>query len=269
MRVLLANDDGINAPGISALARRFSREHEVYIVAPDTNRSAASCSMTVARPMKIVKIDSENLPSVAAFSLAGSPVDCALCGIAGPHVPDVDVVVSGINDGPNVGTDIIYSGTCGAARHASLSGIPGIALSVDCNSFRDPQDSGNDLYYDTVADFACRNLEKLIELCGEKKMVGDRYVYERFVNVNTPCLKKYKGVRLTNPCVRRYFDKIEIEKMDDESMTSTCVGECKVFSYGDDMAAFKATESGYVSVSSVYAEAAFVDLRGFENSFIV
>ena len=121
MRVLLANDDGINAPGISALARRFSREHEVYIVAPDTNRSAASCSMTVARPMKIVKIDSENLPSVAAFSLAGSPVDCALCGIAGPHVPDVDVVVSGINDGPNVGTDIIYSGTCGAARHASLS----------------------------------------------------------------------------------------------------------------------------------------------------
>lgn len=269
MRILLANDDGINAPGISALAKRFSREHEVYVVAPSSNKSAASCSMTVGKPLEIRQVVSEDLPSVAAFSLSGSPVDCALNGIAGSHVPDVDVVVSGINDGPNVGTDIIYSGTCGAARHASLSGIPGIALSIDCNSGRDPSDKSNDLYYDSLADFACLNLEKLISLCGERKNLGDRYVFERFVNVNAPCLKKYRGVRLTNPCIRRYFDRIELKDDGMGNRTSTCVGEAEIFSYGDEYADFRATESGYVSVSSIYSEAWYMDLRGMENSFIL
>lgn len=269
MRILLVNDDGINAPGISALAKIFSREHEVYIVAPSSNRSGASSSITVGVPLSLEKKESAELPSKAAYGLSGSPVDCSLCGINGEHVPEVDVVISGINDGPNIGTDVIFSGTCGAARYASMMGIPGIALSVDCNSYRDPEDKSNDLYYDSLADFACRNLDRLIALCGERKKLDDRYVYECFVNVNSPCLKKYKGVRLTSPCVRRYFDEILLEKGSDGSMTSKCIGELKCFSQGDETADYRATESGYVSVSSVYTEVMAMDLRGMENSFIL
>ncbi|MBQ0039345.1 MAG: 5'/3'-nucleotidase SurE [Treponema sp.] len=269
MRILLVNDDGINAAGISSLAKRFSREHEVYIVAPDTNKSAASCSMIMARPLALNKVQSESLPSVAAYSLAGTPVDCSLSAICGEYIPEVDVVVSGINDGPNIGTDVVFSGTCGAARQACLLGVPGIALSVDCNSYRDPDDKSNDLYYDSLADFACRNLDRLIALCGEKKVYGDRHVYDCFVNVNSPCLKKYKGAKLTNPCLRRYWDKIILEKKEDGSMTSMCSGEAQAFSYGDEIADFKATESGYVSVSSVYTDTVAVDLRGMENNFIL
>lgn len=269
MRILLANDDGIHAPGIAALAKRFSMEHEVFIVAPSSNRSGASSSITVAVPLALEKSESEDLPSKVAYGLAGSPVDCVLCGINGEHIPDVDVVISGINDGPNVGTDVIFSGTCGAARYASMMGIPGIALSVDCNSYRDPDDKSDDLYYDSMADFACKNLSKLIGLCGERKKYGDRYIYDCFVNVNSPCLKEYKGVRFTTPCLRRYFDRIVLEKNSDGNMVSKCIGEAKVFSHGDESADFRATESGYVSVSAVYTEVAAMDLRGMENSFIL
>lgn len=269
MKILLTNDDGIASPGISALARRFSSEHEVYVVAPSSNRSGASSSINVGVPLELKKVESLQLPSKLAYALSGSPVDCALCGINGEHIPNVDVVISGINDGPNIGTDIIFSGTCGAARYACFMGIPGIALSVDCNSFRDEKDTSNDLYYDSLADWTFKNLNKLIELCGKKRLVGNRYIYEYFVNVNSPCLKNYKGVKFTSPCVRRYYDEIVIEKKSENSMLSKCVGEQGVFSHGDEVADYIATENGYLSVSSVYAEVYAKDLRGMENSFIL
>lgn len=269
MKILLTNDDGINAPGIKALAKRFSGEHEVYIVAPSSNRSAASCCMTVGKNQGLEKIMSCDLPSVAAYGLDGTPVDCALCGLAGNHIPDVDVVISGINNGPNVGTDVIYSGTCGAARQASLYGIPGIALSVDTTSPREKGDGTMDLYYDSLADFAFKNLGSLMELCGERRKYGDHWIYDCFVNVNSPLRKVYRGAKLANPCMRRYFDKIEINENADGTMTSTLVGEAGIFSYGDESADFKVTGEGFVSVSSIYAETKALDLRGKSCSFVL
>lgn len=269
MKILLTNDDGIQAPGIKALAKRFSGDHQVYIVAPSSNRSAASCCMTVGKNLRFEKIVSEDLPSVASYGLDGTPVDCALCGLAGSHIPDVDVVISGINNGPNVGTDVIYSGTCGAARQASLYGVPGIALSVDTTSPREEGDAGDDLYYDSLADFAFRNLDSLIELCGERRKYDDHWIYDCFVNVNSPLRKVYKGARLANPCLRRYFDKIEINEASDGTMTSTLVGNAGVFSYGDELADCKITGEGFVSVSSIYAETKAVDLRGKSSSFVL
>lgn len=269
MKVLLANDDGINAPGIAALAKRFSMEHEVYIVAPAANKSGASSSITVNVPHVLEKKSDGALASVAAYSLDGTPVDCVLSGVNGTYIPDVDVVISGINDGPNIGSDVIFSGTCGAARYASMMGIPGIALSVDTTSFRAPEDRSGDLYFDSLADFACKNLNRLIELCGERKLYNDRYIYDCFVNVNSPCLKVYKGVKLTSPSLRRYYDVIQLEKESESRFLSKCVGEFKCFSYGGEDADYKATGSGYVSVSSVHTEVRAVDLSGKENSFIL
>lgn len=269
MKILLTNDDGISAPGISALAKRLSSEHEVYVVAPESNRSGASCSITVCVPLRFSKVESAELPCAASYSLSGSPVDCTLNGITNRLIPDIDVVISGINNGPNIGTDVVYSGTCGAARCASLNGIPGIALSVDTTSPRETGDDSDDLYYDSLADFTARNLDRLIELCGQKRNCNGKFRYDCFVNVNSPLLKNYRGVEFSKPCMRRYFDSIKEEVQADGTMTDTIVGDETLFNFGDDNSDFAVTNRGCVSISSVYAEVVSMDLSGMENSFIL
>lgn len=269
MRVLLANDDGIRAPGIEALAQRFSRDHEVYVVAPNVNKSAASCAMTVALPLSFERYESPSLPCKAAYALGGTPVDCTLAGVGVDLIPQIDVVVSGINNGPNVGTDIVYSGTCGAARQAAILGIPGIALSIDTTGWRDPADTSENMYYEPLADFACNNLERLIKLCGERRQHGHRFVYDCFVNINAPMMPKYRGAKFCSPCIRRYWDKITLGRDENGAMTSTCGGEYQVFTFGDESIDAKATGSGYVAISAVYCEPAALDLRGDAEGFLV
>ena len=127
MTILLTNDDGIQAKGINVIAERLIKDgHEVYVVAPDSNRSAVSHHITIWN-VNTLKNQGEN-----RWSCSGYPSDCVCVGLESNLFDfKFDVVVSGINQGANMGTDIIYSGTCGAARQAVLNGVPGIALSVD------------------------------------------------------------------------------------------------------------------------------------------
>jgi len=129
-RVLITNDDGIDSPGIIALARSFSKAAEVYVVAPDQNKSGSTHYMTARRvgALKVKKRDFGE--KIQAFAVDGFPADCvslALGGIMRDNPPDV--VISGINDGPNHGDAWIGSGTIGAARVASYAGFPAIAVS--------------------------------------------------------------------------------------------------------------------------------------------
>ena len=129
-RVLITNDDGIESPGIIALARAFSKVAEVYVVAPDQNRSGSTHYMTARRAgaLKVAKRDLGE--GFQAFAVDGFPADCvslALGGIMRDNPPDV--VISGINDGENLGRAWISSGTIGAARVASYDGFPAIAVS--------------------------------------------------------------------------------------------------------------------------------------------
>lgn len=126
LRILLTNDDGIDAPGLTALREAFSRleQVEVYAAAPDRERSTCSHGMTLGRTLTAEKTDD------CAFAVNGLPSDCVFLAKNGLFPKPPHAVVSGINKGANLGTDVIYSGTAAGARQAALMGIHGIATSL-------------------------------------------------------------------------------------------------------------------------------------------
>lgn len=129
MRLLLSNDDGVYAPGIRALAEGLASEYEVCVCAPDGERSAVSRSMTLFSPLRATKVQLAELPDIPAYAVSGTPVDCVRLGI-GNLFEEPDIVLSGINMGQNLGTDVLYSGTVGAAHEAALLGYQAIAVSL-------------------------------------------------------------------------------------------------------------------------------------------
>ena len=124
MHILITNDDGIGSRGLTELAERLSADHCVWIVAPDGERSGMSHSITLRSSM-LTKERGER-----KFSCSGTPADCVNLALSGLLPVTPDLVLSGINHGPNIGTDILYSGTVAGARQAVIRGIPGAAVSV-------------------------------------------------------------------------------------------------------------------------------------------
>src|ERR1041385_973819 len=128
MRILLTNDDGINAPGIHALKRELERLGEVIIVAPERPRSATGHAITLHKPLRIEEVD---LPDgTRGWASNGTPSDCVTLGFDVILEGRVDIVFSGINAGPNLGWDLTYSGTVSAAMEGAILGVPSIAISV-------------------------------------------------------------------------------------------------------------------------------------------
>ncbi|WP_017212737.1 5'/3'-nucleotidase SurE [Clostridium beijerinckii] len=138
MNILITNDDGINAPGIIALAKEISKEHKVIIVAPKDQKSASSHSISIHSPIKIKEEFIEGL-DCKAYSVSGTPADCTQVGLSFLK-ENIELVISGINKGPNVGTDILYSGTVSAAIEGTIYGIPSIAVSMDVEYGKDNED---------------------------------------------------------------------------------------------------------------------------------
>jgi 5'-nucleotidase len=124
MRILISNDDGVTAPGLRALVNELSTLGEIEVMAPDRNRSGASNSLTLSHPLHVKQLDNGH------YSVEGTPTDCVHLALTGFFDPIADVVVSGINDGANLGDDIIYSGTVAAAMEGRYLGLPAIAVSM-------------------------------------------------------------------------------------------------------------------------------------------
>ncbi len=122
-RILVCNDDGIHGPGLPPLVSAMRRLGSVTVVVPDQERSADSHSLTLHKPIRIREV------RPGTFTLNGSPADCARLGILEIMKEKVDLVVSGINRGYNLGEDVVYSGTVAAAREATLIGVPAVAFS--------------------------------------------------------------------------------------------------------------------------------------------
>jgi 5'-nucleotidase len=185
MRILVSNDDGIHAEGLSVLVEELRREHEVFVFAPDQERSGVSHAMSLKQPGKVRKLSSDE------YSCSGTPADCIILGNLGAVPFRPEVVVSGINRGPNLGTDIVYSGTCGAARQAVLFGFP--ALAVSCASFHEP------LQYRGGAVFVRKHLASLVAKCP----LGT------FLNINAPSVDSgdLQG-RWALPSKRKYLDRL-------------------------------------------------------------
>ncbi len=240
MNLLLSNDDGFDSEGIKILAEKLSQKHKVYILAPDSNRSAVSHHITMFKENKLVKVD-ENI-----WACSGYPVDCVFAGIESSLFGvKIDAVISGINRGANMGTDIIYSGTCAIARQAVLSGLPSVAFSLQSADKEDNWES--DFNFTPLAGFALKNLEKLLSLARTRAP-------RAFVNVNALSKDSYEEAIITNKlCIRQYNDKvISIHDKDDKYHTEFIMGHNETpFIEDTDYGICK---SGRIAVSVVYAD---------------
>ena len=181
-RILISNDDGIYSPGIVALAKVASRFGEVRIVAPDVEQSSMSHAITSSRPLRYKRI---RLGDFEAYRVNGTPADCVALT---HHWEHVDLVLSGINLGPNLGNACWHSGTLAAAKQAALLGLRGIAFSTSVSEEREPSFTNLEPYIAKVLDL----------LLAEKTMC--------LVNVNLP--EKPKGIRWTRLAVGQYDGKV-------------------------------------------------------------
>ena len=175
MNILVVNDDGIKGRGIHILASRLKKYGNVYVVSPDRGRSAASHSVILTKPLTFEKVD--EIDGVTCYQTSGMPADCVRLATIILDV-DFDVVFSGVNDGLNLGTDIIYSGTCAGAREAVIEGIPGVAISTDFKSF----------------DIVEKEIDNVLELVINKTLYSRNYI----LNINFPISKftESKGIKL-------------------------------------------------------------------------
>lgn len=184
MHILVVNDDGILAKGIYELAKELATEHRVTVIAPEEQKSAQSHAITIYKPLVVKKVKLEGL-DVNAYSVSGTPADCVRAGIEGiiDGEDTVDIVVSGVNHGLNLGMDILYSGTVSAAIEASLYDYPAIAVSADIDKF------GNGRF-----DIAAKYVHSII-----RNNYENLKTFKEVINVNVPNLegKDVKGVK---PC---------------------------------------------------------------------
>lgn len=168
MRILVTNDDGIRAGGIKRLAQELEKEHEVIIVAPETQMSAQSHAITLHTPLKIKEVKLEGIKSLA-YSVSGTPADCVRAGLEAIIEGDIDLVVSGINLGYNSGMDILYSGTVSAAIEANIYDIPSIAVSSEWKD--------HTANYEVAAKYTLQVLDEIKDDFLKSNMV---------LNINTP-----------------------------------------------------------------------------------
>lgn len=171
MKALISNDDGINSLGLLTLTNILKQFAEVVVVAPDYQRSGASHSITLDRPLKVGQV---NLcQGVQAYQVNGSPVDCVKLGIEHLCSSQPDLVVSGINAGANLGQDLFYSGTLAIAREAQLYQIPAFALSM-------ARDQDNLVHFSRIES----SLQKLIQY-----LLANFKTFEGFLNINFPSME--------------------------------------------------------------------------------
>jgi 5'-nucleotidase len=191
LNILLSNDDGIHSPGLLTLANILAREHTITIAAPDRERSAAGHSLTLFKPLTAKPVDLPNIQS--AWAINGTPSDCIKIAFRALIDSPPDLVISGINRGPNLGTDVLYSGTVSAALEAVIQGVPAIATSLAV--------FGIDEY--TAPSNYLLNLIRHLDV----KTLPPKWL----INVNFPHLPNsdYQGTRYTKLGVRKYEDNLE------------------------------------------------------------
>lgn len=194
MNLLISNDDGIFALGIRTLANTLAKAgHQVTVVCPDRERSATGHGLTLQDPIRAEQVESVFHPDVTAWSCSGTPSDCVKLALGAllDHPPDM--VLSGINHGSNLGTDVLYSGTVSAAMEGVIEGIPSIAFSLTSFSCRE---------FQPAADFAQHLLDRLTE---------QPLPHLVLLNVNIPPVPsdEITGVVMARQGVRRYFDLFE------------------------------------------------------------
>jgi 5'-nucleotidase len=235
MRILLSNDDGILARGLGILEKACAPLGELYVVAPDREQSATSHSLTLHHPLRPVRLGERR------WQVDGTPTDCVLIACEELLDERPDVVISGINHGPNMGEDVLYSGTVAAAMEGLALGIPSVAVSFAGSVLR------ADALLDTQVDLLTTLLRRLTSLPAMPR--------DTLLNVNLPAIaaEDVKGFRLTRLGRRVFSDSITRMK-DPWGREILWIGGGSVEWSGPDDSDFRAVHDGYVSVTPLHLD---------------
>ena len=193
MRILLTNDDGIHAPGILAAKKALDQVGEVWMVAPERPRSAAGRAITLHKPLRVTQV---SLPGgITGYATSGTPTDCVTLGYEVLMGSNCDLVVSGINAGPNLGWDLTYSGTVAGAMEGAVLALPAFAISVASHSGPETID------FEPAAEFAARLA---------RQIANNPLPPNVLLNVNVPAVPRAQilGVTVTHQGRREYVDRI-------------------------------------------------------------
>lgn len=246
MHILLSNDDGVEAPGLRILADSLKKLGQLTVVAPDRNRSAASNSLTLHRPL--TPLITEN----GFYKVDGTPTDCVHLAITGILQSEPDIVISGPNDGPNMGDDVLYSGTVAAATEGRFLGLPAIAISM--GSFQ-PQ------HFET----ACWAIEKILSKLQHCSLTDDT-----ILNINVPDLplEQIKGFQSTRLGNRHKSEGVVRQKnpRNEDIYWVGPPGEAQDAGEGTD---FYAVKQGFISVTPLQIDLTRYDSLQNLNQWLV
>ncbi|MFN8615289.1 MAG: 5'/3'-nucleotidase SurE [Vampirovibrionales bacterium] len=249
LTVLVSNDDGIYAEGLRTLVEWLSKHHDVVVVAPDRERSAMGHALTLHKPLRVDPVPF-NCPVKAAFAITGTPSDCVKIAINAifPQelgLPQPDVVVSGINHGPNLGNDVLYSGTVSAASEGALHGIPSMAVSLINGSekFAD---------FNPSAEFVCHYLPTFM---------AAQLPVHTVLNLNTPAVSLHEmaGVQVCKLGERNYSNLYERRTDPRGNVYYWLAGEALLDGapHGTDIAAVR---DNFVSATPIQYDLTHVDV---------
>lgn len=228
MRVLVSNDDGVDAPGIRVLAERLGAVGQVTVVAPDRDRSGASNSLTLDAPLRVLPMGN------GYYRVAGTPTDCVHLAISGLFDYAHDMVVSGVNDGPNLGDDVLYSGTVAAAIEGRFLGLSTIAVSLNTAP-------GSGRHFDAAAEVARRLVAQVLRKPLERALI---------LNVNVPDRPpgEIRGFRTTRLGFRHPSEPV-VPAEDPHGRPVYWVGPAGPQHEAGPGTDFHAVSEGYVSVT--------------------
>jgi 5'-nucleotidase len=231
--ILLSNDDGVGAPGLAALRAALEGLDEIWVVAPDRDQSAVSHSVTLHRPLRIDNI------APLTYAIDGTPTDCINLAVNGILKQRPRLIISGINNGANLGDDVTYSGTVSAAMEGTLLGVPSIAVSLVS------RDRGQ-VDFEAAARFARQLAATLLR---------SEVPADTLLNVNVPDLPagEIKGFALTRQGKRRYSDAI-VEKVDPRGRKYYWIGGESLDFVDAEGTDFNATSRGYISVTPLHLD---------------
>lgn len=240
MHILLTNDDGYDARGIRALfdALKLQTNHQISIVAPEGQRSAMGHSITLFQPLFLSehKLEGEQ----KAYALSGTPSDCVKLAIQGELIAKPDLLVSGINQGPNLGTDIFYSGTVSAAMEGVLLGIPSLAVSLANYQFND---------FKPAANFIVKHLDFLVQ-----------HHREGLININIPGKpqSEWRGIKITK-LGKAIYENVFEERVDPHGRTYFWQSGVLTHDLEEDTD-LRAVQEDYISITPMHS-----DLSDFER----
>jgi len=241
--ILLTNDDGFFSEGIRALKTKFQKMGDVYIVAPDMERSATSMALTLHHPIRIRKVDERT------YGVSGTPCDCVYMALQHLLPREPDLLVSGINPGPNLGQqDVAYSGTVAGAFQGGFLKIPSLAVSLL------PDREGN-YFFDLTAEIAFNIAEKWLKNRPESNLI---------LNINVPP-PPIKGIKLTRLGQKRYNPEI-IAKKDPRNRDYYWVGTGTPKPIGEADSDVRVIEDGFISITPLQKDTTdFLSLKEMDQ----